>query len=218
MCIAVKCVIFDLDGTLLDTSPGILESVQYATETLGYPELLTEQLLSFIGPPLPDSFIRCYGCDRAEAEHLTAVYREHYREGALLNATPYEGIYALCQELKKHGTRLSVATSKPQFFAQQILTSFGFDRYLDEIHGADFEGKLSKTDLIRLCVGEDAPAECLMVGDTEHDAKGAQAAGVPFLAVSYGFGDLHKMVRYPHIGISDTPLGVLKVLHEREVN
>ena len=77
------CVIFDLDGTLLDTSPGIMESVRYAAEKLGYPELNAAQLRSFIGPPLTDSFQRCYGCGEDEAWRLTAAYREHYREGAL---------------------------------------------------------------------------------------------------------------------------------------
>ena len=205
----MKRIIFDLDGTLLDTSPGILESVRYAAEIMGYPELPMEKLYTFIGPPLRDSFMRCYGCDRAEAEGLTAEYRKHYREGALLNAKPYDGILELCEALRGAGYQLSVATSKPQVFAEQILHHFGFDKYMDQICGADLEGKLTKADLIRRCIGDRNPSACIMVGDTEYDAKGAQEAGISFIGVRYGFGNLDEM--YP---MADTPLDVLRIIHK----
>ena len=209
-------VIFDLDGTLLDTSPGILECVRYASEKLGYPELPHEKLLTFIGPPLKDSFMRCYGCDEAEAERLTATYREHYRKGALLNAIPYNGILELCETLKAAGVQLAVATSKPQAFSEQVLRHFGFDRYLDVIFGADMAGHLSKADLIRQCVGDKDPSACVMVGDTDYDAIGAQEANVPFLAVSYGFGNKEKMLSYPHIGIAEKPMDIIEILADHE--
>ncbi|MCR5137477.1 MAG: HAD hydrolase-like protein [Oscillospiraceae bacterium] len=209
-----RCIIFDLDGTLLDTSPGILESVEYAAGKMGYPQLSQDQLLSFIGPPLQDSFMRCYGCDRGKADELTAAYREHYRAGALLVATPYAGIFDLCDLLRSEGKRIMVATSKPQQFAVQILDHFGF--VFDAVHGVDFAGKLGKVDMICSCVldtGYD-PMYCVMVGDTEYDAKGAQEAGVPFIGVSYGFGDPAEMSRYPNIGIADCPMDVLRILNE----
>ena len=99
----IQCVIFDLDGTLLDTSPGITECVRYAGEKLGYPSLSEEQLLSFIGPPLQDSFMRVYGCDRSQAEALTAAYREQYRKGAILKAKPYDGMETLLAALVQRG-------------------------------------------------------------------------------------------------------------------
>ena len=210
----LRCVIFDLDGTLLDTSPGILESVAYATESFGYPPLSQEQLLSFIGPPLNDSFQRCYGCEWEEAAKLTAAYREYYPKGAMLRAEPYEGIFDVCRSLRSRDIVLAVATCKPQQFSERILQHFGFDRYLSVIHGADMEGRLTKADLIRLCV-DDAEAraeQCVMVGDTEHDAKGAFEAGVPFLAVSYGFGHREEMLKYPNIGVAGTATEILEII------
>ena len=212
----MKTMIFDLDGTLLDTSLGIMESIRYASAKLGYPELPMEQLLTFIGPPLTDSFMRCYGCDKEKADLLTAAYREHYREGALLNAKPYDGILDVCRQLKERGLRLAVATSKPQMFSEQILHHFGFDGYMTEIHGADLEGRLSKTDLIRLCVGNSDPSDCIMVGDTEHDARGAMEASVPFIGVSYGFGNLKEMKQYPMIGVAKAPSDILRIIQESE--
>ena len=210
----MDCVIFDLDGTLLDTSPGIMESVRFAAEKHGYPHLTDTQLRTFIGPPLTDSFIRCYGCNDEEAKKLTAAYREHYRDGALLNAKPYDGIFELCEKLKKRGYRLAVATSKPQVFSERILNHFGFE--IQIIHGADMDGKLTKTDLIHLCMKDFGVNRAVMIGDTKHDAKGAEKAGVPFIAVTYGFGNTEEMLKYPYIGIADTPLDILKNLEERE--
>ena len=210
----VKSVIFDLDGTLLDTSPGITESVRYAAKKLDYPELSEELLLSFIGPPLKDSFMRCYACGETEAEALVAAYREHYREGALLNAKPYDGIRELLAALEGRGICPAVATSKPQGFSERILRHFGLDRFFRVIHGADLEGKLKKSDLIRLCAADAVASysQCVMVGDTEHDARGAEEAGVPFVGVSYGFGNREEMRRYPCIGIADKPMDVLRIL------
>ncbi|MCR5087922.1 MAG: HAD-IA family hydrolase [Oscillospiraceae bacterium] len=216
---SIRLAIFDLDGTLLDTSPGILESVCYAAEKLGYPSLPRERLLTFIGPPLKASFMRCWGCDEAEAERLTEAYREHYRGGALLYARPYEGIAELLEALRQDGLRLAVATNKPQAFSERILRHFELDRCFHVIHGADFEGQLTKADLIRACAadaGADA-SDCVMIGDTEHDARGAEEAGVPFLAVTYGFGFRRaEDVSFPHVGTADSPAGIRRILDETE--
>ena len=214
----LKCIIFDLDGTLLDTSPGIIECVKYAAKELGFPELTLAELRSFVGPPLRDSFRRCYGCSKEDAEKLTAAYRAHYREGALLNAEPYEGIFEVCEKIKGKGIQIAVATSKPQQFAEQVLRHFGFDQYVSILHGADLEGTLQKADLISACV-KDAnvlPKQCLMVGDTEHDAKGAQQANVPFLAAGYGFGVRERMLRYPVLGVAETPADIICYLQHTQ--
>ena len=216
---SLKAAIFDLDGTLLDTSPGILECVRCVADQQGYPSLPLDQLLTFIGPPLKNSFMRCYGCSEEEADRLTAAYRAHYREGALLHAEPYAGIYEVCDALKANGITLAVATNKPNVFSERILRHFGFDRYLSEIRGVDMAGKLSKADLIRLCVesaGDGDPAKCVMIGDSEYDAKGANEAGVPFIGVSYGFGNIDEMERYPCIGIAATPLEILGIIRAME--
>lgn len=207
-----KLILFDLDGTLVDTSQGIMECIQYAAEKLGYPELNEKQLRDFIGPPLKDSFMRCYGCDEEEAKRLMTMYRMHYREGALFHAKPYDGIIDLCKQLKNDGMTIGVATSKPQEFAEQILHRFGFDPYLDMIHGADMEGRLKKSDLIRLCMKDAGSQGGIMIGDTEHDAKGAQEAGAQFVAVTYGFGNREEMLSYPRIGVAKTTLEILEII------
>ena len=76
------------------------------------------------------------------------------------------------------------------------------------------QGKLSKADLIRSCIKQFDLSACVMVGDTEHDAKGAAEAGISFIGVSYGFGNLKEMLNYPHIGLAGNPLDVLQIIRE----
>ncbi len=215
----MKLVIFDLDGTLLDTSPGIVESVRFAADHLGLPQLSEEQLLSFVGPPLRVSFKMNYGCTDEEAEALTDAFRDKYREGAALNAVPYDGLYELCENLKRNGVLIGVATGKQHDFARQILEYFNFSRYIDILHGTDDAGRLTKADLLRMCA-EDAgadPGECVLVGDTEYDAKGAAEAEIPFLAVTYGFGNPEEMKKWPCVGIADMPEEIFAMVINEEV-
>ena len=104
----IKNVIFDLDGTLLDTREGILESAKYAAKVLGFKELPHETLLKFVGPPIQQSFMTFYGCDKETAQKGADIFRDFYKKDALLKAKPYEGIYELCETLKSNGIKMSV--------------------------------------------------------------------------------------------------------------
>lgn len=187
---SIRFVIFDLDGTLLDTTDGILESAEYAAKELGYPALPRETMLQFIGPPIQRSFMVHYGADEAAAQEAANIFREYYKTKALLKAAPYEGIYRLCETLGQNGVRMAVATYKREDYALELLKHFSFDRYCDPMHGADNLNVLKKEDILRMCIREMGARdeECALVGDTEHDALGALKAGVPFIAVTYGFG------------------------------
>ena len=212
----IKNVIFDLDGTLLDTSEGILKSAVYAAKTLGYPELSREAMLTFVGPPVQNSFMNHYGCTREEAQQAANVFRDYYKTETLYLAKPYEGIYELCGLLQGRGIKMAVATYKREDYALSLLKHFGFDRYCRPMHGADNENVLKKEDIIRMCMEElGAGAEdCVLVGDTENDAKGALKAGVPFLAVTYGFGFRGESdaAEYPHIGLAASPLEIADII------
>ena len=205
----IDLVIFDLDGTLLDTSEGVLECVRYAADTMGYPPLPREELLTFIGPPLTLSFPKHYGMDEAAAWEAIRLFREHYVAGAILKAVPYAGICQLCRDLQARGTAMAVATNKVETQAVRLLTHFGFERFCSPIRGADPAGRLKKADLIRLCLEErnTAPENAVLMGDTLFDAEGAAAAGVGFLAVTYGFGFHCRQDAAPYAtaGIAATP-------------
>ncbi len=208
----IKNVIFDLDGTLLDTSEGILLSVEHTVKELGYRELTLEEKLSFIGPPVQVSLKRLYGISDEEAQRGAGVFRDFYKGDALLKAKPYDGIYDLCRTLKEEGVRMAVATYKREDYALRLLKHYDFDKYCDPMHGADHNNVLKKEDIIMMCMEEMGAKkeDCVLIGDTDNDARGAMHAGIPFIAVTYGFGfkDKESIGAFPYIGIAQSPIAV----------
>ncbi len=211
-----RCVVFDLDGTLLDTSEGVFTCVEYAADALGSPRLSRGELRDFIGPPLSSSFPKHYGYDEETTAEAIRLFRKHYREGAMFLARPYEGILELCRQLRDRGVSVAVATNKLESMARLLLAHFGFDAYCDPIFGADPEGRLNKADLIRKCLtaSDCAPSEAVLVGDTVFDAEGAKAVGVSFLAVTYGFGfrTPEDAAPYADAGTARNPLQIAELL------
>lgn len=212
----IKNVIFDLDGTLLDTREGVIESAKYAARQMGYDELPYETMLSFVGPPIQNSFMKHYGCDQELAQKAANIFREYYKNTALLLAEPYEGIYDLCRVLKEHGVKMSVATYKREDYALSLLRHFDFHKYCDPMHGADNNNVLKKEDIVRMCQEEMGASkeDSVLIGDTDNDAKGAVKANTPFIAVTYGFGFRNEddVAEYPHIGVASTPMEVAEII------
>jgi phosphoglycolate phosphatase len=185
-----KLVIFDLDGTLLNTTGGILASVSYTINLLNLPMLSREVLLSFIGPPISDSFAKYYGLSGALLQKAVDTFRGDYGSNKLFDAEPYPGIYDVFEYLRKCNVKAAIATYKREDQALRLLQHYNFDSYTDIIFGADKDNKLQKKDIITKCInnsGLTAP-KALVVGDTIHDAMGAEKLGLDFLAVTYGFG------------------------------
>lgn len=204
-----KCVVFDLDGTLLDTSEGLISSVRYTVEKLGYEMPSADELRKFIGPPIQNSFARQYNLEGPVLQEIATIFRDHYKEYDLLKAVPYEGIYDVFSALVLSGIKPVIATYKRQDYATRILEHFGFDKYTDIMYGADHENKLKKKDIIELALkdaGVNDYREAVMVGDSDNDAIGARDIGVPFVGVTYGFGfKTHEDVfEYPAIGVADS--------------
>ncbi len=213
-----KHVIFDLDGTLLDTTEGILKSVKETVSYFNLPELEDKIIQSFIGPPIQNSLEKYYGLSGKKLQEATDYFRKVYSQKNLLYAKVYNGIFDLFQYLKDNGIINSIATYKREDYAIKLLKSFHFDNYTDIYYGADNFNKLKKDDIIRKCIekgGIDNYSEILMIGDTIHDAIGAENIGVDFLAVTYGFGfkkeEECRDIKW--VAVVDTPLKIIKVLN-----
>ena len=212
-------IIFDLDGTLLDTSRGIIESVKHTIDVMHLAELTDAELKSFIGPPLKKSFMNTCGCSEEQAAEAVRVFRAYYQEGAVLHADHYQGLLALCDDLKSKGIKMGVATNKPNRFAVALIHNFNLDNYCTSVFGADEKGELSKSDLIKLCMKDmnAVESETVLIGDTVNDAVGAEQAGVSFIAVTYGFGFRKgdKCAEYPScIGVADSPAQIADIINE----
>jgi phosphoglycolate phosphatase len=186
-----RYLIFDLDGTLLDTSEGILKAIDYTICKLGLPNLSEEVKRTFIGPPIYESFARQYMFDKAGSEKATQIFRNVYKDKFLMEAVPYDGIYEMLRNLKQNGCGLAVATNKRDDYAQNLLNHFGFQNYFDYMEGSDFKNKKKKADIIRECIGHMNVMEInhvAMIGDTVQDYNGAYEVGIDFVGVKYGFG------------------------------
>jgi phosphoglycolate phosphatase len=202
-------VVFDVDGTLLDTREGVLAAVKHVIKTQGLGSLSEDVLRSFIGPPIQDSFGNAFGVDSKEAMRLAGLFRDYYKSETLFMASPYAGILDCCVTLWERDVRIAMATYKREDYAIDILRYFGFGAFDAVMHGSDLQGLLSKTDIIRRCLddlGLDDYQNVLMVGDSAHDALGAAALEVDFLAVTYGFGFANEADArmYPCVGVVDS--------------
>ncbi|MBQ9518068.1 MAG: HAD hydrolase-like protein [Eubacterium sp.] len=213
----IENVVFDLDGTLLDTSEGIIDSVIHAVNELDLPPLSKETVAKFIGPPIQESFANYCNCDEKTTIIASKLFRDYYKDVTLLEAKPYDGIYDVCDKLKKAGINLAVATYKREDYALRLLNEFGFNNYCISMHGADNDNILRKSDILDLCIREMGGTNetTVLIGDTDHDAKGALAANTRFLAVTYGFGykNGYKSADSNCIGVADKPLDILEIIN-----
>ena len=212
-----KAAAFDLDGTLLDTSEGVLAAVRYTIDKFGFEPLSETQLKTFIGPPIQNSFARQYGLEGGILQEIATVFRDRYKDVDLLKAVPYPGIYDVFQTLNDHGIQPVIATYKRQDYATMILEHFHFNDYTDIMFGADHENKLKKKDIIEMALHEAGisdPADSVMVGDSDNDAIGADAIGSDFIGVTYGFGfkSREDVIKFPAIGVAKTTAEITKII------
>lgn len=188
----VPVVLLDLDGTLVDSGPGILDALAHAFATCGEPLPETEVLRTFIGPPLASSFRGTLGLSAERSEQLRLAYTAHYQDHGLLDSLPYPGIVELLEALAVSGRTVAVATNKPETTARRLLEHQGLADRFALIGGADRAvGRNDKAAVIgsvleRLELPADTSA--VMIGDRIHDAEGAAEHGVPALLVGWGYG------------------------------
>lgn len=188
------CVLFDLDGTILDSAPGITASLAWTYEQLGRPVPTPAELLAYVGPPILYSFRERGGMTDAEAGHALSVYRPHYREVGTFDSTIYPGVTDLLARIGASSLPLSLATSKPESLAGIMLDHFELSRHFDEFTGAsEDEVRSAKKDVVaealrRLKAGGADISRPIMVGDREHDIEGAAANGVPTIFADWGYG------------------------------
>lgn len=186
-----KTILFDLDGTLTASAPGIMEAARYALERMALPPPPEERLRRFVGPPLTDSLRAVYNMGEEDCRRAVALFQEHYNSVGWLNTQVYPGMPELLGDLRRAGRTLLVATSKPHDMACQVLTHFGLAPYFHCIQGAvEYEAHCQKAAVIKMAL-EGCPHEgpVVMVGDRENDCHGAAENGLPSIGVLYGYGD-----------------------------
>lgn len=186
-------VIFDLDGTLTESEPGITKSVQYSLDALGRTDYDDEMLRSFIGPPLFEAYTRVMGMDDETARKGVVLYRERFAQVGWTENAVYPGIPLLLRSLKAHGAYIALATSKPEMFAGKIAQHFGIAQYIDRIIAASPDNESSdKPELVRRALPDSYRRAC-MVGDRKYDVEGGQANGIDTIGALYGYGNREEL-------------------------
>ena len=188
-----SAVLFDLDGTIVDSASDITASLAHMFTELGVDVPSDDILRSYVGPPLLDSLRLTAGFDDAEAWEALNVYRDHYADH-VLRSPVFPGVAGVLERLHAAGVPVALATSKPESMAREVLDHAGLTQYFTEITGASDDEELStKADVVREALrrlrerGVDV-SNPVMVGDRGYDTLGAGANGVPTILVEWGYG------------------------------
>lgn len=184
----------DLDGTIIDSAPGITKTLASTLIRMGLPVPPPDRLVEFVGPPIMDGLRDLAGLDPEQSQRALVLYREEYRETGAFDAQPYDGIREALLQLKER-VPLAVATSKPEIQAKRILQHFGLADLFTVIAGAsEDEVRSEKADVIAWGLGllREAGVDTsrpVMIGDRTHDVTGAGRHGIPVVFAAWGYGD-----------------------------
>jgi phosphoglycolate phosphatase len=189
-----SCILSDLDGTLVDSAPGITSSLAWTFKQMKLPVPSPAELLRYVGPPILDSFRDLAGFDPETSLRALELYRVHYLEFGVYDAQPYPGIPELLREIHARRIPLSLATSKPEHPATLILEALNLREYFTEITGAsEDEVRSAKKDVVEEALrrldarGVDI-SNPVMIGDRDLDIHGAGHHDVPTVFVRWGYG------------------------------
>ncbi len=211
----IRYVLFDLDGTLTDSAPGILSSLRYALEKGGVEVEEGKDLRVFLGPPLRESFPKYFGVPQGEVETLIRYYRERFEKRGMFENSVYPGVKQMLIRLKRVGVKMILATAKPEVYAKRIIEHFGLIDYFDFISGTSFDhSRDSKAAVIKRALVENRidVNQAVMVGDRHHDVSGANENHIPCVGVLYGYGSEKELVKAGATAVVKTPEELTKYL------
>lgn len=206
-------ILFDLDGTLIESAESVRVSLAHAMEALNLPCPDLSDYTKYVGPPLEDTMRGMCAVPEELIPEAMALYRDYYDEIGQTTIKLFDGVIEMLTALRVRGIKTAVCTSKNEPVAEMVCEKLGLTPYFDAICGSTLDGnRRAKADIIPYALktlGCDNKANALMVGDTHFDALGAQIAGVDFLGVSYGYGTVESMRECGAVGFADSPIEII---------
>ena len=185
-------LIFDMDGTLVNSKPGLYNSLKYMFGRMGLDIGKADISDQMIGPPIQEGLKNMLGFDPGQVEAGVKFFREYYSQKGIYEGDLYPGIADLLEDLSMQGRKLYVATSKKDDFTPVVLRHFGLDRYIVDFQGSGNGGNHTKAELITALMDRNQiqpSGKVVMIGDTKFDIIGGKANDITTIAVGYGFGD-----------------------------
>lgn len=202
-------IIFDLDGTLVDTAPDLVRTLNHILTSEGYPALSREQVLTCVGHGARHMLNRGFetvgiALSEGELDGHMETFMSHYGANIAVESRPFPGVESAITMLRDRGARLGICTNKPETLSRKLLDELALSHHFEAIAGGDTfavrkpdPGHLTGT--IKRAGG--APSRAIMVGDSETDIRTAQAASIPVIAVNFGYTDKPVESFHPDIVI-----------------
>jgi phosphoglycolate phosphatase len=214
----MKVCLFDVDGTLVNSSAPVLRSLNSALDDVGLEHITTADLGRIVGPPLRATFetlVRERGAGPETVERLLTSYRDVYRTVSIDLAATYPGVRELLDELAGT-TRLAVVTSKPTEYAIPILDALGFSPMMEVMEGPSLSETEPKTETLARTLRRlnvfDRLDEVAMIGDRHHDIDAGRANGVATIGVTWGFGSRTELAGALADNVVETPADIARIV------
>lgn len=192
----IRNLLFDLDGTLVDSSETVCAALAFALERAGLAPPEPAVVRSFIGRPLLEIFSEDFDMDPAATATAITHYRNRYRELGRDGSRLYDHVEECLAELGRAGFALYVATVKPDMIAERVLGDFGLRAHFRGVCGSSMDGsRRHKVDVIGHALGSNAlmPSASLMIGDRAEDVFGARTHGLDTIGAAYGYGGAEEL-------------------------
>lgn len=212
-----RYILFDFDGTVVNTGEGILKSLQYSFYEMGHEVPSQEELKKFIGPPVYYSFTYYYGIGEDKVGDYIRKYRERYKREGIYECELYKDMLTLLGTLKDSGYTLGIASSKPEHLIFDVADYLDITKYFDTVVGvkSDASRHTTKTGLILEAIdklGVSDKSQVLMVGDRHYDITGAKGAGVSSCGCLWGYGNKEEFQECDADFTIENPLDILNLL------
>jgi len=212
---APSAVLFDLDGTLVDSRPGIVAALNATLRQLGEPEVPEAALVPRIGPPIHDTWSELLQRPVDEVEDVVVAYRERYATLMLDGTSVYPGVVRLLERLSADGHLMAVATSKAQPMAIALLEHLGLDGFFAAVRGPvppSTEEKPATVGRALEALGLATGTGAVLVGDRHHDVTGGHAHGLAVIGATWGYGSREELGAAGAEAIASEPAGVAPLL------
>lgn len=214
-----KCVIFDLDGTLLYTLTTINTAMNEALEICGYPKHALEKTIDFVNFGSVELIRRALPADKrypGEVLRVHEIYLPILNKYSSIGTKPYDGICETCRELKRLGVTLCVMSNKPQKATEACIEAYFENGLFDIVRGSVPDKFIKPDSEFTLDVIKQAgadKADCIIVGDSVVDLQTAKNVGCPCIWVKWGYGKEDNIMGVPEY-IAEAPQDILKIITE----
>jgi len=216
----VDIVLIDLDGTISDSSPGMLTGFRKVFDRFDMEQPSDESIRRHFGPPLAVTWREVYGMTDEQIVVGLEVYREYYHDVGMFENNLYDGVPDLIKELHGEGVTLSTATSKPEFSASRIIEHFDLREYFTFIGAADLAGTRDDKSAVIAHTLENLQASSqtrsiVMMGDRRHDVEGAREHGIDTIGVLWGYGTAEELSAAGAVALAERPRDAGELLLNR---